>query len=94
MKVKLQGIIKYKITLRMTIQDPPSFSGRVWKRISNDARHFVESNYIILSLDLLPKDPKKRLTIKQALDHPWINITKTKKGILSKFRDYAQLNDK
>lgn len=70
----------------MTIQDPPSFSGRVWKRVSNDARHFVES--------LLPKEPKKRLNIKQAIDHPWLNINKTKKSNASKFRDYAQMIDK
>lgn len=30
---------------RMTIQDPANFSGRAWKKISNDAIHFVQSKH-------------------------------------------------
>lgn len=29
---------------RMTIQDPPAFSSRIWKKISPEARNLVESN--------------------------------------------------
>lgn len=79
----------------MTIQDAPSFNGKIWKRISNDARHFIESKFeIFYFIDLLPKDPKKRLGIKQAIDHPWINIKKNTKNSTSKFREYTTLEDK
>jgi len=41
------------------------FDPRVWSRISVEARSFIES--------LLVADPRKRMTAKDALDHPWIS---------------------
>ncbi len=48
------------------------------------------------NIGLLPKDPKKRINIKQAIDHPWLSSGNVKKvkGVTSRFKDYAILNDK
>ena len=37
----------------------------VWKTLSNEAKDLIKK--------LIVKDPSKRLTIHQALQHPWIN---------------------
>ena len=41
------------------------FRSSVWKTISNEAKDLIKK--------LIVKDPSKRLTIHQALQHPWIN---------------------
>jgi len=47
------------------------FIGEVYgKKLSFEAKMFVD--------DLLQKDPEKRITIKQALEHPWIIKFNTK----------------
>ena len=49
---------------RQTINDPPPFKGNVWKRVSREGIDFVKK--------LLEKDPEKRMSIKEALEHQWI----------------------
>lgn len=46
------------------VDHPVTFQGRVWETISNDAKDFLKG--------LLVVDQNKRLTAKQALDHPWL----------------------
>jgi serine/threonine protein kinase len=74
---------------RKTINDPVPFPNFFWKSISGDARDFVTSNFnlnfnFILILDLLQKDPSRRITIKQVLEHSWIQ--KYSKTILPEIR--------
>jgi serine/threonine protein kinase len=47
--------------------------------------------------DLLVKDPKKRLTLKEVMDHKWLksdnlNIINEERSDSSKFKNYASLN--
>lgn len=62
---------------RQTVNDPIPKNNN-WKNISEQAKDFIESKLIkffyslIKILDLLQKDPAKRFTIKQVLEHPWI----------------------
>lgn len=46
------------------------FSEPSWKSVSSDAKDFIRA--------LLTKDPKKRLSAAQALDHKWIKMAITK----------------
>jgi len=84
---------------RMTIKDAPPF-GRIWKKLSPESRDFVESIIIYLILELIVKDPTKRMELKDILDHPWLEgVGGSKKKILnqanqasttaSKFKTYA-----
>ena len=41
------------------------FRSSVWKTISNEAKDLIKK--------LIVKDLSKRLTIQQAIQHPWIN---------------------
>ena len=49
---------------RQTIHEQLSYEQPKWEKISKEAKDFVEK--------LLIKDPKKRMTVKKALVHPWI----------------------
>lgn len=49
---------------RQTVHNPTPFPSSLWKKISAEARLFVDN--------LLQKEPTKRMTIKDALEHPWI----------------------
>ena len=49
---------------RQTIKEPTPFEDNIWKKLSPEAKQFVDG--------LLQKDPNKRLKIDQAADHPWI----------------------
>ena len=49
---------------RQTINDPPPFKGNVWRRVSKEGIDFVKK--------LLEKDPNKRMSVKEALEHKWI----------------------
>ena len=44
------------------------FRSNVWKTVSNEAKDLI--------CKLIVKDPSQRLTIHQALNHPWINNVK------------------
>ena len=69
----------------MTIYEPAPFPYQNWKKISPEAKAFVESKIILIKnlfylqiyfifLDLLHKDPSQRMTIKEALEHKWFQI--------------------
>ncbi|KAK9840536.1 hypothetical protein WJX81_000242 [Elliptochloris bilobata] len=49
---------------KAVLTEEPQFRGSAWAQVSVDAKNFVRA--------LLDKDPKKRLTAKQALQHPWL----------------------
>jgi len=49
---------------RQTIHDPVPYHSSIWKKLSPEAKIFVDN--------LLNKDPKKRMLIKDILEHPWI----------------------
>ena len=49
---------------RQTIQDSVPFDSKIWNNLSSEAMKFVNG--------LLKKNPEKRLTITQVLEHPWI----------------------
>ena len=71
----------------MTVNDNPSFNNKVWKTVSKEVIDFIKA--------CLHKDPAKRPTSIQILDHPWLQDvdrkgkSSTTKGIASKFRLYA-----
>jgi serine/threonine protein kinase len=48
---------------RLTIEEQPSFKSKDWKKVSNEAIEFING--------LLNKDPVKRFTIKDAIQHKW-----------------------
>ena len=50
---------------RKTVAEPPPYKGSIWKKISPEARDFIKR--------LLEKDPKKRMNIKEALQHEWFH---------------------
>lgn len=54
-----------KEIVRQTIHDPVPFYPKFWKKLSPESKAFVEG--------LLQKDPHKRMTIKMALEHEWLN---------------------
>ena len=49
---------------RQTIHDPTPFPSSLWKKLTNESKQFVDN--------LLNKNPKKRMVIKEVLEHPWI----------------------
>ena len=49
---------------RQTVYEPTPFPPKIWKTISKEAKSFVEN--------LLDKNPDKRMNIKEALEHKWI----------------------
>ena len=49
---------------RQTIQDPVPFEEKIWSKYSPEAKTFVDG--------LLQKNPEKRYSIKEILEHPWI----------------------
>ena len=81
----------------MTIQDPPTFSTKLWKKVSAEARNLVESKILYIIIDLLVKDPKKRLTLNQVMDHKWLKNNDNRqndKSSSGKFKSYAIVQDK
>merc|ERR1712146_408692 len=63
-----------------------SFPAPYWTNVSQDAKDFISK--------LLCVDPAKRMTTKQALQHPWIaghaNVpaTPVSEHFMTKFREY------
>lgn len=45
-----------------------SMKGKLWTKVSHDARDLVKM--------MLTIDPKKRISAKKALDHPWFGLIK------------------
>lgn len=81
---------------RKTVMEPPPYRGSIWKKVSPEAKDFVDR--------LLIKDPKKRMTIKETLEHEWFhkfcgndvtNARKKSKDIHSStFELYSSVNYK
>jgi serine/threonine protein kinase len=53
-----------KEIVRQTIEDPVPYYPRIWKKLSSEAKNFVEG--------CLKKNPEERMNIKDALEHEWI----------------------
>mmetsp|Transcript_8127 Transcript_8127/g.12324 ORF Transcript_8127/g.12324 Transcript_8127/m.12324 type:complete len:695 (-) Transcript_8127:85-2169(-) len=49
---------------RKCLDNPPSYTGVVWKNTSCEAKELIDK--------LLEKDPSKRITAAEALEHPWL----------------------
>ena len=56
-----------KNVAKQIINLPVTYPKELWKDISNNAKDFVDS--------CLQKDPQKRINIKQAIEHPWIQMS-------------------
>lgn len=54
-----------KETIRMTVEDQLSFESSCWKKTSNECKDLLKK--------LLIKDPTHRISLKNALKHPWFN---------------------
>ena len=70
---------------RQTIHDPTPFPSSLWKKLSSEAKQFVDN--------LLNKDPKKRMLIKEVLEHAWIQkYNKNSKifDVKRKSKDFSQ----
>jgi len=52
-----------KETIRMTLENNLEFDLVCWKKISDDCKDLIQN--------LLEKDPKKRITLENALKHRW-----------------------
>ena len=69
--------------IRQTIEDEVPYTSEVWKHISNEAKDLLKS--------LLCKEPSKRITIKEVLEHPWVekfckkSLNKVKSPVISKY---------
>ena len=53
-----------KAVCRAVVRDPVRFQTKVWKNSSTGAKDFI--------VRLLQKEPRTRMTVEQALRHPWI----------------------
>lgn len=69
---------------RQTIHDPTPFPGCFWKKLSPEAKQFVEN--------LLNKDPSKRMSIKEVLEHKWFEKN-IKSRIFDERRKSKDLSD-
>ena len=61
---------KQQEAIRMTLKDKLSFSYPEWDSISDDCKDLLSQ--------LLAKDPSKRITLENALKHPWFEKTAQK----------------
>ena len=85
-----------EIARQVAFEEPDLSKNQVWKTISKEAKSFIKG--------LLEKDAKKRMTIKQALDHEWIKkfsqAGKTSSSNLNKeddkntFKIYSSVDNK
>lgn len=73
--------------IHQILNEPTPYPVNQWKKITHVGKSFV--------IGLLQKDPSKRFTVKQALEHEWLStkgssstsLTKTKSK--SKFAEYC-----
>lgn len=82
---------------KMTMCDPTPFPNNYWSKVSSESKAFVDA--------CLQKNPSKRMTVKEALVHPWIkkhdlgNITDQRKvsktwGKANEFGLFSSTNEK
>ena len=77
---------------RQTINEPTPFPKSLWDKSSPEAKSFVDSKFL-MKLDLLQKDPMKRMKIEDVLKHPWIiKVTSSKVNELRKKTVEANAN--
>ncbi len=66
---------------RNTVHVEPKYMGPAWVTVSEDAKdcvkriffvHLRDEIIIVRIIGMLCKDPKKRITIKELLRHPWL----------------------
>lgn len=69
---------------RMTIHEKTPFPGVFWKKLSSEAKQFVEN--------LLDKNPNKRMSIKEVLEHQWIQKY-TKEGLVEQRKKSGDLTN-
>jgi len=67
--VMLSGLLPFdaptnRETARQTISSPVPFTHKLWEFVSYDAKDLI--------LKLLEKDQRQRITIQEALMHPWV----------------------
>lgn len=67
-----------KETIRMTCEDDVVFDKETWKNYSADSRDIINR--------LLIKNPEKRITLQEVIDHKWF------KNIKSKIENKLQLH--
>ena len=80
---------------RKTVYEEPPYKGTIWTRLSPEVKDFVAK--------LLIKDQKKRMTIKEALVHPWMKkfygklvekrLTQNDKDSGSQFKAYSTADE-
>jgi len=78
--------------INQILNEPTPYPMNNWKKVSFTAKSFVMS--------LLQKDPAKRLTIKEAIEHEWLNLNRSKtienseiKRTKSNFSIYTDYNN-
>lgn len=67
-KLPFDSIVSMNEIIRKTIEEEVEFEDSIWSKYSSQALDFVKK--------LLVKQPKQRMTIDEALNHPFININK------------------
>lgn len=77
--------------INQILNEPTPYPISQWKKVSFTAKSFV--------MGLLHKDPNKRMTIKSALEHEWLNLNRSKtmennqvKRTKSNFAEYCDVN--
>ena len=69
---------------RQTVYEPTPFPPEIWKTISIEARMFVDN--------LLQKDPKQRMGIKDVLQHNWLKKFNSKENMSFQKRNDSDLS--
>ena len=69
---------------RQTVYEPTPFPSSIWKNISIEAKMFVDN--------LLDKDPEKRMTIDEVLQHKWLQKFHKEETVVFKRRKSRELS--
>ena len=69
---------------RQTVYEPTPFPSSIWKNISLEAKMFVDN--------LLEKDPEKRMTIQEVLQHKWLQKFNQEKTVVFQRRKSRELS--
>ena len=69
---------------RQTVYEPTPFPSSIWKNISIEAKMFVDN--------LLEKDPEKRMTIQEVLQHKWLQKFNEEKKVVFQRRKSRELS--
>lgn len=68
--------------INQILNEPTPYPANQWKKISFQAKSFV--------MALLTKDPKKRITVKQALEHDWLTSKNSSSMNLGRVKSKSQ----